>query len=1570
MLTTYNTNIPRLMKRLFQSLLFLSFLVITPTAQALDYYWVGGSGNWSDINHWSAVSGNTPMQLHTITPTSNDDVILDSLSFPSSGGTITINLNIAFCKNLIIRDVPSNVNIYFFGSSDVLRIFGDIDINDTLNWIGSGQVKLEGTDTNYIKIKGVTLPNLTLNSLGSSWVLQDSLSIGTLSAQYGTLYSDGNFIQATNLRAYNQTTLNLDSSEIEIRSDFYTSGGVTLETNGTSLILDNIYGAASIHDYSLNAHEFKRILCRTDVNISASSLCSAKVLDVNQDISASGSFNVDSLYLDSITTMIISSGSSLTLKSIEANGSCSSYIEILSSGLGSKAYITHNSSDTLNYIRTRDIVVSGNALQVNVLENINQSSTGFNSNTLAQGQKFYWINGTGNWEDANHWSLSEGGSPSSCVPSSRDTVVFSDSSASSWLSVIMPNKEINVASFYANAAFYINFSGNSNRALILNGTLSLDSNVNIYRPIRFIGSDSTYTIKTSNNSLGIMTFFGTGKWTLEDDLKASRIHHLNGTLDISNRNVYASNEFTDDKSDVYPTSTVGMSSYLIADSSIIKTNQFLTGSQKTGSTDGSTVWMVGSSPNLTTSNLIQWDTLNFDGYGIGQANQYNDFNVANFNSSCRITGTFTADSVVFNKGKAYWVNNLITSAVNAVGDCGANVDFNAYNAKANWNLNGNNDTIYYAIIKNTEISNGSLVANGSFDNSGNSGISFSPGTSRILYWVGGSGAWSDSTHWSLISGGIGGECIPTPLDSIIVDANSDTTGSTWWSIYLISPSYVKDIQVTSNATLGGITGGYDLNVYGSLYLNKPVTHNATVKLVATNKNEILQTSYSYFSRLEIQADSSNFNILDSMRVSTLVHNKGTLLGNGNYFSISNYYGNGDTLLNAASEMSFSSAYVNNTWDIPSSDIRVWTNLALNGNVNSNNSLIELRGSSSYLTLTSSDTINKILFSNKNGNGTFTGNSSSYIKYLELLGDGRFETDANCDTLVFSNGHSYYIKESKEVAVNNYFDCDGDFCNPILIRSNTQGVQANIYLQDTLSGEFLEIRDVNSSGPAPFYAGSKSADQGNNTNIIWANKPGYVWGFGADKYLITCDGSSNDSIVLPTDGFEDALGFTWFDGSTGTTYTTNAEGVYWVEANYGGCNVPDTIAVFYDTISLELTSTYFCTGDTMSLTPVRDTFLSHVTLLWNDGSTDADKSFQVTADTTVWVQVIDAFGNTCSDTIHSSLVSSDLLPDSLSLLNCSAALLDSSVLANLIGALPDSLWYTLKSNYDTLNNIYDGMVELSALFNTCVITDSVYIKLDSIGSITPQKNVFCPGANVTWGNTHLSSDFMPVWSNGMAAQSISQQLWMDSAVYFYRVDDFGNLCGDTLRYSIDSNLVSVALSSWSSSLSTNVLAPYADTLQGDVYGDGNSYYWVINGVIQDSGIGTYDTLALTLVDTGWYSIGFVGYDSIYGCAKHTSLYYYVNTQAGSYIPNAFSPNGDNVNDLWIPVIHSNSQQTIVTKIYDSYGNKVFECLGGSISWDGTNQNGVKCNLGSYIVQCNYTDLSGNSVQSNTILTIIQ
>jgi hypothetical protein len=42
------------------------------------------------------------------------------------------------------------------------------------------------------------------------------------------------------------------------------------------------------------------------------------------------------------------------------------------------------------------------------------------------------------------------------------------------------------------------------------------------------------------------------------------------------------------------------------------------------------------------------------------------------------------------------------------------------------------------------------------------------------YWVGNSGLWTDSTHWSLTSGGAGGATVPTVLHDVYVDENSFT----------------------------------------------------------------------------------------------------------------------------------------------------------------------------------------------------------------------------------------------------------------------------------------------------------------------------------------------------------------------------------------------------------------------------------------------------------------------------------------------------------------------------------------------------------------------------------------------------------------------------------------------------------------------------------------------------------------------------------------------------------------------------------------------------------------------------
>ena len=43
--------------RLIPLLLTLLFLSSFTKTYATDYYWVGGSGLWSDINHWASSSG-------------------------------------------------------------------------------------------------------------------------------------------------------------------------------------------------------------------------------------------------------------------------------------------------------------------------------------------------------------------------------------------------------------------------------------------------------------------------------------------------------------------------------------------------------------------------------------------------------------------------------------------------------------------------------------------------------------------------------------------------------------------------------------------------------------------------------------------------------------------------------------------------------------------------------------------------------------------------------------------------------------------------------------------------------------------------------------------------------------------------------------------------------------------------------------------------------------------------------------------------------------------------------------------------------------------------------------------------------------------------------------------------------------------------------------------------------------------------------------------------------------------------------------------------------------------------
>lgn len=81
----------------------------------------------------------------------------------------------------------------------------------------------------------------------------------------------------------------------------------------------------------------------------------------------------------------------------------------------------------------------------------------------------------------------------------------------------------------------------------------------------------------------------------------------------------------------------------------------------------------------------------------------------------------------------------------------------------------------------------------------------------------------------------------------------------------------------------------------------------------------------------------------------------------------------------------------------------------------------------------------------------------------------------------------------------------------------------------------------------------------------------------------------------------------------------------------------------------------------------------------------------------------------------------------------------------------------------------------------------------------------------------------------------------------------------------------------------------------------------------------------------------------GCVAYDSVA--VKIVTAIYVPNAFTPNGDRVNDVWrIPALQSYPDAVVV--IYNRYGQKIFESKGYHLPWDGTFK-GSKQPMGSYV-----------------------
>jgi len=225
-----------LLRKILFGLIIIWIIDLCPYKSiASNYYWVGGSGNWSDINHWATTSGGTTNYLQV--PTPFDDVFFDANSFSGPNQTVTVD-----ATNYVCRDMNWNGSLFnpeFTGGFE-FRIYGSLILIPNLNWNYSGEIYYEATSLGKIitSAEKTFLNYIYFQGIGGGWTLTNTFNIsGNLNLISGSLNTNNQLVNCFQFysNSENVRSLILGSSVLTISAGQNVSG---LTINSTNLTLN------------------------------------------------------------------------------------------------------------------------------------------------------------------------------------------------------------------------------------------------------------------------------------------------------------------------------------------------------------------------------------------------------------------------------------------------------------------------------------------------------------------------------------------------------------------------------------------------------------------------------------------------------------------------------------------------------------------------------------------------------------------------------------------------------------------------------------------------------------------------------------------------------------------------------------------------------------------------------------------------------------------------------------------------------------------------------------------------------------------------------------------------------------------------------------------------------------------------------------------------------------------------------------------------------------------------------------------------------------------------------------
>ena len=1103
-----------------------------------DYYWTGGTGNWSDLSHWEYTTDDVTFTAATEPPLSTDNVLFDENSFPS-GGQVTINVS-ATCNDMY-WDPASGINnptIYSNGNS--LSVYGDFEL-----------------------APGV------YNELYYVYFYPDKYNIYL---DFGDNLFEEN-IYKRNYYLYNSYSYDLNSDIKGNRLYLYNG---TLTTNDFDITLEyRLYITGTINaGFSVIKAPYVQV--SGTFNGSASTVWMYPT-DYYNSLYLYGTGNIGSLIIESSTCNIsggnnmndltllngggvnLSAGTIQTItNSLTIQGSRSKLSEVKSNSTGSPAtLLVTGATVSVNFAEITDNIIDNGSAIVNVTA-FNSKNNGGNTGwdfTLVTPLDFRWIGGSGDWDDVSHWESSTVGvntySAATAAPGYSDNTFFTTNSFPSGGTLTLNSTySCNNMTWESGSADNspVIYSSYPNE-LVIRGSLALTDGVtrDLYR-LNFNSTSAGNTIDLANNLTyyGDIDFNGTGEWTLMSDLVTTWLNLRGGTLNTNNRTITVEEQIY---LDYQNTGTVNWSSSIVNLRSLFC-----------------------DSPTITFNS--QTSTFNFQAINGGTC-EFNggypvSFNTVNILNDLFLSNAYTFNNLSFSPGVNVQLEPGITQTVNnsfvAEGTRSQMINIGTYSP-------GNTATLFintaiaslsvdYAIIQDNILDNGSGFtttenATRSLDNGNNTGWNFSvsPLTSMDYYWTGETGNWSDVNHWVTTDGGsTQHDDSPGVLDNVYFTSNAFTSDGT---LTLDYPVAVHSMDWTGNTSFVSIfeDGNYDnsLTIGGSFILVDGVSRD--------------------FSQLIFDSDETGLSIdfADNSRG----YNQVTFFGTGEWSLASDF--------DADEARFYSGTFYTNGFDFSSYYIRLDdNNISFWGNsdvyvrefssyglydpltFNSENSTFYFEQAYNYIDSYGS-VFNNVYFDGDceiYGSNIFN-NASLNTGTLYSYDDQTFGTlvmeagtmmyaydDQSFGTLTIEEGSALFIQDGSTQTISTELDLNGTEDNPVIVNSTYDGF-AGIFSASfgvPVNADFVHLKDNVATGGATFSA-SNSSDFGNVTG--WSGlKTGQTIDFGILNDTYQDDGSFNIAATASSAldvSFEIAFGPAATSGSNGTIITPTGSGLVGIKA---------------------------------------------------------------------------------------------------------------------------------------------------------------------------------------------------------------------------------------------------------------------------------------------------------------------------------------------------------------------------------------------------------------------------------------